>query len=554
MVTHDILVKGVDMTGTEHTRPVILQMNDSDFPGHFLQDLASPSSPISSTQTVNTSSQALFQPVQRMVTLALVDLHCDSLAYPRVDPKRIVSSGLVIRRVYRGRTNGMTLEEFNTLSAWVRSAKGQYSWTRLAANQENCDPDPTQRPQLRSGQAALDNQLTAMYLSTANTEITSPAFVAPPAICATLGRTVAYAVIPTASSEASDTPAKSPPLISRSGLLSSLPALLRSSEHSSSKPSTPSPAPKVDYRWLSDEFLNAVYPPTPSNSTPPVPVPNPDLALFQGFTTALRMLHTVFGAFDPSKEGQKILDVLNKHYVRFPDKSPQRMGDFYAAAKSALIDYGLVNAKYPSAVPSSGNQPQTLEMPSQWDPLNDADQDELLAALTSALTPKSNDQLLPQGRFQDSTRYYKLRLFFRIKNENPACPPELVWSQYSEPFQIAPWYASGGRAQPPIPLADPTSKFLQDSKPNCSFQVPGNLMSAMQGTTLSGLMNGAGGGGGLSLGWICGFNIPLITICAFFVLNIFLSLLNIIFFWLPMIKICIPVPSPSPSSPDDGAP
>jgi hypothetical protein len=76
----------------------------------------------------------------------------------------------------------------------------------------------------------------------------------------------------------------------------------------------------------------------------------------------------------------------------------------------------------------------------------------------------------------------------------------------------------------------------------------------MQGASLSGLMNGGGGGGGLSLDWICGFNIPLITICAFFVLNIFLSLLNIVFFWLPIIKICIPFPAPSSSSPDEGAP
>ena len=34
----------------------------------------------------------------------------------------------------------------------------------------------------------------------------------------------------------------------------------------------------------------------------------------------------------------------------------------------------------------------------------------------------------------------------------------------------------------------------------------------------------------------------LITICAFIVLNIFLSLLNIIFFWLPFVKICVPFP------------
>jgi hypothetical protein len=99
-------------------------------------------------------------------------------------------------------------------------------------------------------------------------------------------------------------------------------------------------------------------------------------------------------------------------------------------------------------------------------------------------------------------------------------------------------------------LPDPVKLIQQKPKPNCSFQVPGSLMGAMQGTTMSGLTNGSGGGPALKLGWICGFNIPLITICAFFVLNIFLTLLNIVFFWLPIIKICIPIPVPSSTEPD----
>jgi hypothetical protein len=191
-------------------------------------------------------------------------------------------------------------------------------------------------------------------------------------------------------------------------------------------------------------------------------------------------------------------------------------------------------------------------MPTGWDGLNDNDQSGLVDALIAALTPRAQSLLAPQGRFQDATRWYRLRLFFRIKGETPGCPPELVWSQYSEAFRIAAWYEGGQRPYPPIPLPDPSS--LKNAKPNCAFHVPGNLMGAMQGASLSGLMNGGGGGGGLSLDWICGFNIPLITICAFFVLNIFLSLLNIVFFWLPIIKICIPFPVPSSGSPDEGAP
>ena len=48
--------------------------------------------------------------------------------------------------------------------------------------------------------------------------------------------------------------------------------------------------------------------------------------------------------------------------------------------------------------------------------------------------------------------------------------------------------------------------------------------------------------GGITIGWICSFSLPAITICAFIVLSIFLGLLNLIFSWLAFIKICIPYP------------
>ena len=43
------------------------------------------------------------------------------------------------------------------------------------------------------------------------------------------------------------------------------------------------------------------------------------------------------------------------------------------------------------------------------------------------------------------------------------------------------------------------------------------------------------------LGTICSFSIPIITICALLVLFIFLILLNIVFWWLPFIRICFPI-------------
>jgi hypothetical protein len=56
---------------------------------------------------------------------------------------------------------------------------------------------------------------------------------------------------------------------------------------------------------------------------------------------------------------------------------------------------------------------------------------------------------------------------------------------------------------------------------------------------------------GPEIAWLCSFSIPFITICAFIVLNIFLTLFDIIFRWMMFIKICIPIPKP-PAPPASG--
>lgn len=540
MVGHEVIVHGVNLSGVERKTPVVLEMNDVDFPGRFLTDLASPQAArISSATELNLESHPLYQPVQRMLNVAMVEMNCDTAGEPPIDPKRIASAGIVIRRVRRTRTSRTSyIDHFDRVSAWMRSPSGTYAWVPLSPDQEDNDPDPTRRPQLKSGQPGLDEQLTALALSSANTESSTPAFVAPPATCAALHRTVVYGMVPTASSDVTDTKPK-PPTLDRSDLAQSLPLLLRGNVSAGSR-TVPGGISTIDYRWMSDDFLSAQYPPNISTDSSGLPVSRPSngFSWFQGFATALRMLKTVFIAFDNPNEGSGILAVLNRHYVRFADGHAQLMGDFWHDANAALLSTGAQAGSSPAA---------KFSMPQTFDALSSKDEQDLLTAMTSALQPASLKQLTPEGRFQDDTRYYKLRMFFRIRSESGTCPPKLVWSRYSQHFQIAPWHATGPRVPAPIPLPDPTSKFMKGATPNCSFQVPGSLMGAMQGTTMSGLMSGAGGGSGLSLGWICGFNIPLITICAFFVLNIFLGLLNIVFFWLPFIKICIPIPIPASS-------
>jgi hypothetical protein len=512
-----------------------------------ISSAASPevSSLVSGAPPVTVTSPVLFQPVQRMLNVALIKINCHALDMPRLDPTRVLSAGLVVRRVARraGHHGSGHWHDLQSHWAWMKNSKGQWNWVKLNPATENLDPDPKQRPPLRSGDAGVDAQLAAMMATTALTESTTPAFVAPPATCSALNRTVLYGVIPTASSEVSDT-APVAPAIDPGQLQSSLPNMLRSAENGAA-PHVPVPGANVDYRWLNDDLLNAIFPPQPSSSAEyAVPAVQTQVTDFHQFTLALRMLDSVFGAFDGTTEGNAVLAALNGKSVHFDSAADMKMGDFYAMARGTLLDVQSYPGP-PSPVPQ-------VTMPTSWDWLDDDDQSALLQAMINSLGPRSLKLVAPTGRFQDNTRLYKVRFFVRLKPHMAGCPPELIWSDYSEAFRIAAWHESGQRSHPPVPLPDLTPAFVRNAKPNCSFQVPANLMNAMQGTSMSGLMNGAGGGGGgVGLGWICGFNIPLITICAFFVLNIFLGLLNIVFFWMPFIKICIPIPMPSSSSDSD---
>jgi hypothetical protein len=519
MVKHDISVMGVDISGNSAVKPVLLQMNDDDFPNAFLRDLSAMPPPSSSLPAVPplSSGRALpsapnvvvtmYQPVTRVVHLAMVQLCCESPGHPRVDPKRVLSAGLVIRQIPLG--GGPP----SAALAWLKNAQGQFAWVQRNATQADDDPDPTKRPQLQSGRADLDQLLAAQTLST-------PAFVAAPDICNAAQRTLVYALVPTASSEASTLQSPSVAQTDHKSIRQVLPTLLKAGRHNA-----PSADLCVDYQYMSDEYAKA------HNASD-----------FQTFSAALRMLYTAFDAFDPNNPGaQKLLAALNNRHVYVNEGSvtvTKPMGEFYREAATKLIDYDP-NGPSPLPVPQ-------LKMPHGWDFIDKAAESEILDAMAPLLQSQANAIATPQGRFQDSSRTYYARLFFRIKGETPACPPELVWSCYSDPFRIAAWYESGGRAVAPVPLPDPFDRnVLKSAKPTSSFAVPARLMNAMGSASLTGLSSGtAPSGGGIGLGWICSFSIPLITICAFFVLNIFLSLLNIVFFWMAFIKICIPFPAP----------
>lgn len=183
-------------------------------------------------------------------------------------------------------------------------------------------------------------------------------------------------------------------------------------------------------------------------------------------------------------------------------------------------------------------------MASKWPAISQAQGDRIFGLIKEAIKARLATVAPREGRFEDSARQYKLRAFVRVKRDD-GCPPELVWTAPSEPFTIAPWYASGALPPVRIPLPDVMDRtLLKNLKPNVAFGVPKNLFNVMNGNDAKKLVDGEGGEGGpgFNLDWICSFSIPIITICAFIVLNIFLSLFDIIFRWMLFIKICIPIP------------
>jgi len=504
MVTHEIAVRGVTIAGSRVMRPVLVGMPDGDFPVRFFGDLGTAAGARTSAATevpVQAGGFAhLLQPVQRRLQVALIDLTCQTVGMPRVDPMRVESAGVVIRRVPLDATTRTHRHDL-AAEAWMKNANGACGWVRLNRNEETLDPDPARRPALSSGQAALDRLLAAHQMASSLTESSSPAFVVAPDVCERLSRTVLFAVIPTASNEVSD---QSPIALDYNDgtLRRQLPPLVLSGNHRS----------PFAGRFVTNQYMLADYARAHGAED------------FLIFANLLRVVAVQLDAFAGTPQANAMKQALNRRSVTFANHSRQPVGDFLAKANQYLLD--------------DSKRGQWLELPTAWDASDAQDEAAVIAAAQTSLQYRAASVIAPEGRFQDHTRLYKLRVFLRVRGHD-SCPPSTIWSEYSDAFEIAPWYETAGPVGPPVPLPKPTTAFLKKAKPNVSFVVPGSLMNAMEGSSPTSVSAGSGP----DITWICGFNIPIITICAFFVLNIFLSLLNIVFFWLPFVKICIPIPT-----------
>ncbi len=512
MVDHAVILQAVGVSQVADQpnlpkfydlRPTILKRTEQDFIGSVLDELRSGKGIQALTGVINsnqTSDNLTFlQPVHRTFYLVILEIACDPFnqpyLQPRLDPRQIASAGLVVRRVAaNGKHEG-----------WRKQGHSVRGWIPFDTDAaEKLDPDPDRRPPIGSGLPELD-LLLAPHAPLS--ESVAPLYVAPPDVCQAVGRTILYGVIPVTSSEFSEVPpvtltADDDETLNQlnTAILEMLPYYLRSGgDRREPRAGRVLTADQADDRSLRD------------------------------FLATLQQLRFQFRLFESDLASVALLQELNQAIVAPDTQDAQPLGDFLALASRILIDR------------EAGLQ---VTLPQSWANFNDTQDRNILELSRAALMSHLSALTAGESRFEALERQYQVRAFVRLKSMDGCVHPPL-WSDYSDAFTIAPWYESS--SQPPVKVVLPdilNPKTLASLKPSVAFSVPPKLFNFLKNNkeAKSVLSGDVKDGDDSGIAWICSFNIPIITLCAYLVLNIFLQLFNIVFWWLLIVKICIPVP------------
>jgi hypothetical protein len=522
------------------TAPALLQRNDDNFVEATLEELRNSIGRAGLRQKLARTRNAsqvlkLFQPVQRQFHLALIEAWCDTAGLPRIDPARVDSAGLVLRRIRRDASG-------HFLEGWVKGSGRLRGWTRVQQSAERAAPLSAHRLIRRPVSPSIDRELLRFALEPEAAlldEHVGPLFMAPPDVCVEARKTLFYGLVPTSSADIADVPVD--------------PAQALGGDFGPASPAFR--AHLVDpLRGQPMTFVlagEAVHPDwfeaveMPGDQKPQnLPLNHwntltstSGAAGMRRFMLLLRQLASEFDAFGETSEARAVFTELET--IRLPlvlrafEVVPRTVaaGTFLRQANRVLLE------RDPGA-----SRP---EMPMSWPALDTAARTRLANALSQAVARRFADTKRQPGRFDEPGAQYVIRAFVRLRPEG-TCPARTEWSAYSEPFVIAPWYEGAGAPPVQIALPDVTDRnLLRSLKPNVAFELPPALQNLLSSSPKDLLEGKKGSDPGFTIGWICSFSLPIITICAFICLNIFLSLFDLIFRWMFFIKICIPFPKRS---------
>ncbi|HEX8238984.1 MAG TPA: hypothetical protein VF574_04505 [Allosphingosinicella sp.] len=443
-------------------------------------------------------------PVHRRFQLALFEAVCRQPGMPRLDPSKIASSGLVVRR-YRG----------GKWAGWMKQGKRVSGWLPIAL--ADADPDPVHRqaahPANRDARALIAKSKPPSLLG----EETIPLHLPPPEVCAALKRTVLFAVIPVASDDRSDEP---PPALD----YSALPAPQRAdmelhlSEYLKQRPklALPNAGEALSRDW------NVLGRPTA----------DPDWPRLNALGIFLQQMLVELDAEGTGPAPRALMALLRQ--IVLPTRRDAQ------GHVTASIDAAAFILKAAPILVGGEANPSGFAMPLEWPRVDQAMGARLTRAALDCLSARHAQVASSPGKYETLSDQYAVRGFIRIAGHD-GCPDRLVWSGFSERFRIAAWWDGDGSG---TKITLPDMSQLKKVKPNVSFEMPPAIANLLKGD-MKKLADGEGSEDdtkGLELGWLCSFSIPIITLCAFIVLNIFLSLFDLIFRWMLFLKICIPIP------------
>lgn len=204
-------------------------------------------------------------------------------------------------------------------------------------------------------------------------------------------------------------------------------------------------------------------------------------------------------------------------------------------------------------------QEEVLELDQLLEPV-----DRLLDSIHEALNPQSTqpspaEPLANQPVLDPNESWFVLRCVM----ERPECDPRLspaVISDATAPFQMAGFFDPDAPARPiriSLPIDTSPAGFRKFDK-NTAFLMSDMLCGQVhraKGMTLGDLIRSVlpwplhkdlsvpdTGPCKNDAGTICSLSIPIITICALILLMIIVSLLDIIFHWMPFFIMCFPFP------------
>ncbi len=483
--------------------------------------------------------QTLLQPVQRRFNLALVEASCDVFGAPRLDPAKIASAAIVVRR-YVGPRRGdamparADLDDWRNWHGWFSRDGNSLGWQPFASEGElDADPDAAQRRAPGTGNAVVDALIAARTRGVVRIERTHPLHALPPDVQGSAGRTLLFGLVPV-TSEARAYPgaaldglaaARAPAQYgayrvagspAHTELVEQLSSFLKV-RGQTALPRATAGAQTVyfDASWLRQDVL----PPAEAE-----------------FILMVRQLAAEFGAFDArsahAERWRALLDAIpfDEVHYQYPHHVRRRIPGYAFLRDCARV------------LENPGDASLRVVMPDYIGPMPAGFADGLIEAAVAGFEASAASTPVPAGPFDDAQALYAVRPLVRVQPEQPGCPVSAVWGEVSPPYRIAPWYAGAGRMPVPIPLPPADRESLRAIRPNAAFATPPSLHSLFGLNNAQGLLGGSIAPPRSGITWVWQLSIPVMTVCALVAMHIVLFLLDVVLRWVPFAKIVFPMP------------